>query len=118
MPTQPSGGMLHTLPESTGLLSPQVLAAVPPSWGIDAAAPIQPRMYSFHDSSTMEVPGSGTLRALAGGPLLAQRWLPARCVLGGVEVCCAVGAGVLQVYCRFAVSYSRCSSRCSRWPAA
>jgi hypothetical protein len=59
-----------------------------PEWGIDADTPLQPALLPVCPCALSEAPGSCAVRALAGAPTLAQRWLPAR---GPWEVRGAVG---------------------------
>ena len=56
----------------------KAFTAVQPSWGMDAAYAIQPRVYPIHDSTTHDAAASGAVRALRGVPLLCERWMPRR----------------------------------------
>ena len=55
----------------------KVYATPVPSWGMDVAYSVQPRVYgALHPSWLHEAPSSGSVRALRGAPLLCEQWLP------------------------------------------
>lgn len=69
---------LCIVPESAASAAPQALAPMPPSWGMDRGALLQPRAYPVQCSATAEARqgGLGSVRALARAPLLSEAHVP------------------------------------------
>ncbi|KAK9804223.1 hypothetical protein WJX72_001932 [[Myrmecia] bisecta] len=67
-----------TLPIGSRYTDEGVFTPLKPSWGMDKSAAIQPRILPHPDSTTSELPGTNSLKALAGLPLLSDLYTPAR----------------------------------------